>query len=633
MSWPNPINTELPGQYESRSRLVPNHFWARKQHKQEAVMSKTKLKVFVGILLVLSIMCQCIGTLAEPVSGTYGSTVSWSYDPDSNKLEITGTGTISSGDSWKDYKSKITSVVIGEGITGLSGGIFQDYPSLTSVSLPASLTSISSDPHPFIYSPSVKSISVASGNTSFVSVDGVLFNKAKSTLLICPGGKEGSYTIPSSVTEIKQAAFLDCQTLTNISIPSSVNKIEDHAFYRCYALKKANVPAGVTSLEKSVFEQCKALIEVSLPAGLKSIGVWAFWGCESLKEVTIPDGVTDLGEEVFQGCKSLTKAVIPDSVKSIGRKAFDTGSSIVIYCSKGSPADTYAQANNLQISYTGEYSGSQDPVSETPVTGTAVSLDVGETRNIERNATLPGTDLFKEAFKATSSNENVAKVLTIARGGNIIYADEITYYFTLGIKGISPGTATITLYDNSKTTIIWQGIVKVNGDGTETETTDPGTGEQQTTDPGTGTGTGEQQTTDPGTGTGTGDQQTTDPGTGAGTGEQTVTPTSLSEQVTLKKISIDELSASKNKIKVEWKKLSSKERKKAKNIEIQVSRDKNFTKDVITKTVKSSKTSVTIKGLKKGKKYYVRIRTFTETKEGKIVSKWSKTKNIKTKKK
>ena len=106
------------------------------------------------------------------------------------------------------------------------------------------------------------------------------------------------------------------------------------------------------------------------------------------------------------------------------------------------------------------------------------------------------------------------------------------------------------------------------------------------------------------------------------------------EQVTLKKIKISKLSSpSKKKVKVEWKALSKKVRKKAKRIEIQISTDKTFTEILKTKTLKSSKTSYTFSGLKKNTKYYVRIRVYTEEEGVKYVSPWSSVKKIKTKKK
>jgi hypothetical protein len=75
------------------------------------------------------------------------------------------------------------------------------------------------------------SITVDSRNSSYTSIDGVLFNKEKTTLIKYPIGKKVStYSIPSSVTAIGDYAFSGCNNLTSISIPSSVRVIGVGAF-------------------------------------------------------------------------------------------------------------------------------------------------------------------------------------------------------------------------------------------------------------------------------------------------------------------------------------------------------------------------------------------------------------------
>ena len=101
----------------------------------------------------------------------------------------------------------------------------------------------------------------------------------------------------------------------------------------------------------------------------------------------------------------------------------------------------------------------------------------------------------------------------------------------------------------------------------------------------------------------------------------------------LKKIGIKRITAvSKKKLKVEWKKLSAKDRKKIQYIQVQVSTDKNFSKIAKQKKVKSSKTSCTISGLKKNTKYYVRIRAYAKSGKNVSISAWT-VKSKKTKKK
>ena len=94
-------------------------------------------------------------------------------------------------------------------------------------------------------------------------------------------------------------------------------------------------------------------------------------------------------------------------------------------------------------------------------------------------------------------------------------------------------------------------------------------------------------------------------------------------------VKLSKLKASKKAITVKWKKISKKNKKKIQGIEIQYSRD-GFKTIAGTKRARKTKTSYKIKGLKSGKKYWVRIRAYKNTKKGKHVSAW-KTRKIKVK--
>ena len=72
--------------------------------------------------------------------------------------------------------------------------------------------------------------------------------------------------------------------------------------------------------------------------------------------------------------------------------------------------------------------------------------------------------------------------------------------------------------------------------------------------------------------------------------------------------------------------------KNATSYEIQLSTDSNFKKDVKKITAKKSETKKTIKSLKKGKKYYVRIRSIKKYNDKNYIGQFSGVKNITTKK-
>ena len=75
-------------------------------------------------------------------------------------------------------------------------------------------------------------------------------------------------------------------------------------------------------------------------------------------------------------------------------------------------------------------------------------------------------------------------------------------------------------------------------------------------------------------------------------------------------------------VTVSWKKLSSKQLKKFSKVEVQYSTSKKF-KSYKSIDVSKKKTSYKIKGLKKGRKYYIRIRNVKKTAEYRYVSGWS----------
>ena len=86
------------------------------------------------------------------------------------------------------------------------------------------------------------------------------------------------------------------------------------------------------------------------------------------------------------------------------------------------------------------------------------------------------------------------------------------------------------------------------------------------------------------------------------------------------------VSSKKKTLTVKWKKLSKAKRSKVKYIQVQYSLSKKFTsKDTQIINVKNTAASRRISGLKSGKTYYVRVRTYKVINGVRHVSKWSKT--------
>ncbi len=281
-------------------------------------------------------------------SGTCGADLTWTLDTETGVLEITGTGDMTNWSSyssvpWYSYRTSVKAVDIGNSVTSIGNYAFCYCTNLTSVTIGNSVTSIgdyafygcskltavtigsgvtSIGDNAFAYCESLTSINVDVNNQYYTCIDGVLFNKAVTVLIRCPGGKTGDYIIPSSVTSICDYAFSNCISLTSVTIGNSVTSIGEYTFYHCSSLTSVTIPDSVTSIGTYAFAYCYSLTSVTIGNGVMSTGGYAFTYCSSLTSVTIGNGVTSIGDYAFEDCSALTSVTIPDSVTSIGDSAF-----------------------------------------------------------------------------------------------------------------------------------------------------------------------------------------------------------------------------------------------------------------------------------------------------------------------
>jgi hypothetical protein len=190
-------------------------------------------------------------------------------------------------------------VTIGNSVTSIGDSAFSDCTSLTSVTIPNSVTSIGRGA--FWSCTSLTSITVDAANPNDSSdVAGVLFNKTQTTLIQCPGGKAGSYTIPNSVTNIGDFAFSSCTSLTSVTIPNSVTTISRYAFHYCTSLTsvyfEGNAP---TSVQPEAFGQVSNPTVYYLP-GTTGWGATFAGRPTVLWNPTVPTGHPSFGVQANQ---------------------------------------------------------------------------------------------------------------------------------------------------------------------------------------------------------------------------------------------------------------------------------------------------------------------------------------------
>lgn len=227
-------------------------------------------------------------------------------------------------------------VAVPESVERIGARAFCGCGGLTAVSIPAGVANIGEDA--FADCPALASIEVAAGNAKYSSVDGVLYDKAKTRLLLCPSARVGPCTIPEGVGTIADHAFEGCTGLTAVTLPGSVTNIGAHAFAGCTGLREVALPEGLAGLGEYAFANCAGLESVVIPGSVREIGMYAFEWCTGLVSVVVAEGVENIGHCAFERCGALVSVSLPDTVTNIGALAFGECVSLVDVTIPGSVA-------------------------------------------------------------------------------------------------------------------------------------------------------------------------------------------------------------------------------------------------------------------------------------------------------
>src|SRR5690554_1403534 len=300
--------------------------------------------------------------------------------------------------------------VIDYNVTSIDNGAFSSSYSLTSITIPESVTSIGSHafyntpwynnkPDGVVYigkilydykgemSPNTE-IEVLEGTVSIG--DNAFYNKTGLTSITIPESVTSigygafsyctgltSITIPESVTNISAEMLSYCSGLISITIPESVTSIGDMAFYECTELATITIPESVTSISHHAFYNTpwynnkpdgviyigKILYdykgemppntEIEVLEGTVSIGDYAFYDKIGLRSITIPESVTSIGGQAFASCSGLTSITIPESVTRVDNFAFAYCSNLKSFICEG-PIEMFGEevidgCSNLEI--------------------------------------------------------------------------------------------------------------------------------------------------------------------------------------------------------------------------------------------------------------------------------------------
>ncbi len=148
------------------------------------------------------------------------------------------------------YCGSLTTIELPGNLQTIGNMAFALCDSLTTIELPANLETIWYDA--FFACSSLTSINVHSNNKNYSSQNGILFNKAGTTLILCPEGKSGEISIPDTVESIGSHALAGCSSLTSMELPVGVSQIHDSAFWGCTNLI-ITLPTTITNIDDRAF--------------------------------------------------------------------------------------------------------------------------------------------------------------------------------------------------------------------------------------------------------------------------------------------------------------------------------------------------------------------------------------------
>lgn len=375
----------------------------------------------------------------------------------------------------------LTSIVLPEGTKGICGYALLNC-NLQTLTIPASLTSIS--PDAFICCYELTSFTVDANNPAFQAIDGVLFDKAGTTLVRYPSGRtDTSYEIPENVIFVESMAFAYNDYLTSITVPASVAAIRVGAFRNMIVLEEIVVDGENSSLvsvdgilynaemtELLCFPSKAAIKHFTVPASVTSIAQYAFV-YSRLETVTIGTQVHTIAEEAFNCCEFM---IIYASAVVAPQGWAEGWSDTVVYFSVKD--GNLINVNDMQIlvsektggGYTAQitkYVGNAQSivipasVQFTPVGGSAVTVPVERIgKHAFAYATIESFDFTQNpTLKDFGNGVFFNSAFWMAQPDGVVYLNNMA----IGYKGELPESGIVTIADGT-TAICYKAFYEVD---------------------------------------------------------------------------------------------------------------------------------------------------------------------------
>ena len=235
-------------------------------------------------------------------------------------------------------------------VTHIAKNGFEECRSLTSITLPPTITSIGN--HAFYNCRSLETVSFDKNHESLTIGDAAFG--------ICYSLK--SIELPNNTTSIGKFAFTGCLLLTDISLPSSLKEIHESAFVECSGLKNVYLSSisdwcnvAIDDLEASPFSQNdnskiiingKTIEKLEIPSSVVAIKDYAFAGNKNIKEVVLNKELETIGWYAFRFADNISQIIsYPSIPPAAGVLAFDGVNKDIPVIVPASSLDAYKQSS------------------------------------------------------------------------------------------------------------------------------------------------------------------------------------------------------------------------------------------------------------------------------------------------
>jgi hypothetical protein len=203
---------------------------------------------------------------------------------------------------------KLKNIEIPQSVKEIKSFAFEDCWGLTTIRLGKNVEHIGSSAFSTY---SLEEILVDPLNKNYLSVDGVLYNKSQTELIVYPCKHGTEFSIPNGVISIAKSAFHNSQ-FTYLSIPDTVTSIRESAFSESNMLKEIIISNSVTRIENLLFTSCPMLKKVTLGKNVNSIGKRSFLFLKELEAIhCLNANPPKLDSESFMGTTSVKNVFVP----------------------------------------------------------------------------------------------------------------------------------------------------------------------------------------------------------------------------------------------------------------------------------------------------------------------------------